>query len=50
LLARSKKEMHARRAIFRRASAANRSSRARVFSLLWLTCLVVGIALLADFA
>jgi LPXTG-site transpeptidase (sortase) family protein len=50
LLTRSKREMHARRAIFRRASAANRSGRGRVFSLLWLTCLVVGIALLADFA
>ncbi len=50
MLARSRKEMHARRAIFRRPSAADRSSRGRVFSLLWLTCLVVGIAMLADFA
>src|SRR5256712_9181841 len=42
--------MHARRAYFRRAAAPSKTTGGRFFSALWLTCLVVGLVLLADFA
>ena len=41
--------MHARRAYFRRASSPSRTVGGRFFSALWLTCLVVGLVLVADF-
>src|SRR2546428_8821146 len=42
--------MPARRAYFRRAAAPSKTTGGRFFSALWLTCLVVGLVLLADFA
>src|SRR3989475_11259777 len=42
--------MHARRAYFRRAAAPSKTTGGRFFSALWLTCLVGGLVLLADFA
>src|SRR2546430_4202257 len=41
--------MQARRAYFRRASSPSRTVGGRFFSALWLTCLVVGLVLVANF-